>query len=327
MRCLVTGATGFVGANLVRELLASGYDVTATGMPGSQTRWIEELPVSIRLADLTEPDAADALVDRQDWVFHIAGDTSTWSGLADRRRRVNTVAPALLAEAALRSGVKRFLHTSTTDVLGYFLDGRPVDENGGDHMFTGIGYDYADTKLGGEVAVRRRMERGLDAVVAYPGFMIGPYDYTLQIGRVIDAMQRGRRYPSPSGTTSWCDVRCVARGMVAALEHGRTGRSYVLAGDNRSYHDVFTRMAELVGADKRPLRVGGGLLRAYGTVGDVAARFTRTAPEIDSGLARYLSLPQAAVSTRASTELGYHPGEIDTAILDAARWYREHPAV
>ncbi|OXR40172.1 dTDP-glucose 4,6-dehydratase [Nocardia cerradoensis] len=327
MKTLVTGATGFVGANLVRELLAAGHEVTATGIPGSETRWLEGLPVAIELADLTEPNAAKALVAGQDWVFHVAGDTSTWSGLAERRRMVNTVVPGLLADAALESGVKRFLHTSTTDVLGYFSDGRPVDENGGDHMFTGIGYDYADTKLAGEVAVRRRVEQGLDAVVVYPGFMIGPYDYTLQIGRVIRAFQDGQRYPCPPGTTSWCDVRAVARGMIAALERGGSGRSYILAGPNRSYQDVFTRMAELVGADKRPLRVPAPVLRAYAAVGDLAARVTRSAPEVDSGMARYLSLPQATTSARAAAELGYDPGDIDTAILDAARWYRENMPV
>lgn len=324
MRCLVTGATGFVGANLVRELVAAGHEVTASGAPGSETRWLENLPITVHLADLTDPAAARALVAGQDWVLHVAGDTSTWSGLAERRRKVNAVVPALLADAALDAGVQRFLHTSTVDVLGYFTDGAPVDENGGDHPFTGIGYDYADTKLAGEVAVRRRVERGLDAVIVYPGFMIGPYDYTLQIGRVIRAMQQGGRCPCPPGTSSWCDVRAVARGMIAAIGHGATGRGYILAGPNRSYHDVFTRMAELVRAKKKPVRVNGPLLRACGTVGDVAARFTGSAPEVDSGLARYLSLPQATSSSRAASELGYDPGDLDTAILDAAQWYDKH---
>ncbi|MBL1080208.1 NAD-dependent epimerase/dehydratase family protein [Nocardia sp. 2] len=327
MKCLVTGATGFVGANLVRELLAAGHDVTATGMPGSPTHWLEDLPITIRLADLTEPGVARALVDGHDWVFHVAGDTSTWSGLAERRRKVNAVVPALLADAALETGVTRFLHTSTTDVLGYFPDGSPVDENGGDHLFTGIGYHYADTKLAGELAVRHRVEKGLDAVVVYPGFMIGPYDYTLQIGRVIRALQQGRRYPCPPGTTSWCDVRAVTRGMVAALEKGSAGSSYILAGPNHSYYEVFSRMAELIGASKRPLPIPRPLLGAVGALREFASLVTRAAPDIDPGLARYLSLPQATSSARAITELGYHPGDIDTAILDAARWYEANMPV
>ncbi|WP_336087383.1 NAD-dependent epimerase/dehydratase family protein [Nocardia sp. SSK8] len=327
MRCLVTGATGFVGANLVRELLTAGHEVTATGMPGSPTRWLDGLPITIDLADLTDPGAARRLVDGQDWVLHVAGDTSTWSGLAERRRLVNAVVPALLADAALEAGVRRFLHTSTTDVLGYFPDGSPVDENGGSHLFTGIGYHYADTKLAGEVAVRRRLERGLDLVVVYPGFMIGPFDFTLQIGRVIRAMQQGERYPCPPGTTSWCDVRSVASGMVRALESGGTGESYILAGFNSSYHDVFTRIAKLVGAKKMPLRLPRQVLSAAAAAGDLTGLVTRKAPEVDSGLARYLSLPQAASSAKATKDLGYDPGDIATAIIDAAQWYEEHMPV
>ncbi|MER7187908.1 hypothetical protein ABT404_52075 [Streptomyces hyaluromycini] len=83
--------------------------------------------------------------------------------------------------------------------------------------------------------------------------MIGPYDYTLQIGRVIRAMQKGQRYPCPPGTSSRCDVRPVARSMISALEGGATGSGYILAGMNRHHHDVFTRMPELVGASRRPL--------------------------------------------------------------------------
>ncbi|MGW4350507.1 NAD-dependent epimerase/dehydratase family protein [Nocardia sp. NPDC004582] len=324
MKCLVTGATGFVGANLVRELLAAGHEVTASGMPGSETRWLEQLPITVRLADLTAAGAARQLVDGHDWVFHVAGDTSTWSGLAERRRLVNAVVPARLADAALETGVKRFLHTSTTDVLGYFRDGAPVDEFGGEHLFTGIGYHYADTKLAGELAVRQRVDRGLDAVIVYPGFMIGPYDYTLQIGRVIRALQQGRRYPSPPGSTSWCDVRAVARGMISALDDGRTGSGYILAGPNLSYHEVFTRMAELAGAAKRPLPIPRPLMRVAGALGEATALVTGKAPDLDPGLARYLSLPQATSSARAIAELGYHPGDLDTAILDAAHWYEEH---
>lgn len=324
MRTLVTGATGFVGSNLVRSLLDEGHDVLASGAPGSTTRYLDELDIEVRLADLLDPEARTELVAGQDWVFHVAGDTSTWSRLAGRRRRINVDAAALLANASLAAGVERFVHTSTLDVHGFDEDGSPLAECPGNRSFCHIGYDYADTKTEGEAAVLSLVDEGLDVVVVYPGFMIGPWDHTLQLGRVVRDLQAGRTTLAPPGTSSFCDVRAVADGMVAAATRGRTGEGYNLTGENRTYLDVFTRIGELVGAPRRPIRVSAPVLKGAGVVAELAARITRRAPDIDPGLARYLSAPQASDWTKAATELDYHPRDIDQAILDAAQWYEEH---
>ncbi|MBE9376102.1 NAD-dependent epimerase/dehydratase family protein [Saccharopolyspora sp. HNM0983] len=324
MRCLVTGATGFVGSNLVRSLLGAGHDVVATGAPGSTTRYLDDLPLEVRLVDLLDSSQVGTLLEGCDWVFHVAGDTSTWSALTERRRKVNVDAAARLADASLKAGVRRFVHTSTVDVHGYNVDGSPLPERAGERSLCGIGYDYADTKAAGEAAVLNRVDDGLDVVVVYPGFMIGPFDHTLQLGRVIRGMQTGKTTFVPPGTASFCDVRAVADGMVAAAERGRAGEGYNLTGHNRSYAEMFTRIAQLVGATKRPVKVSRGVLLGYGRLCQLGARYTHRPPDMDPGLARYLSVPQASEWTKARDQLDYHPGDVDTALQDAAAWYDEH---
>lgn len=324
MRCLVTGATGFVGGNLVRRLLEREHEVLASGAPGSTTQYLDDLDVPVRLADLTDPEACADLVDGREWVFHVAGDTSTWGRLAARRRRVNVDAAAILADASLAAGVARFVHTSTLDVHGYDANGSALPERSGERSFFDIGYDYADTKRDGEAAVLARVTEGLDVVVVYPGFMVGPGDHTLQLGRVVRDLQADRLVVAPPGTSSFCDVRAVADGMVEAAERGRTGHGYNLTGHNLTYLEGFTRIGELVGARRTPVRVPGPVLRGAGHAAELASRVTGRAPSIDRGLARYLSAPQASDWSKAAHELDYHPRDLDRAILDAAAWYDEH---
>lgn len=213
------------------------------------------------------------------------------------------------------------LRRRTVDVHGYNRDGSALKENFGNSSLLNIGYDYADTKVAGELAVLRYTAQGLDVVNVYPGFMIGPFDHTLQFGRIIQSLQAGKLTFSPPGTASFCDVRAVAQGMLAAAENGKSGHGYNLTGFNRSYHEVFSRVADLVGSKKKPMRVPAPLLKAYGEIAQFTAGFTHRVPEIDPGMAKYLSVPQASNWEKASTELGYHPGDIDLAILDAAAWY------
>lgn len=325
MKALVTGATGFLGSNLVHELHAQGWEVRASGMYGSETRYLDALPVEVELADITQPADCARIVAGCDVVFHVAGDTSFWRRHYARQRRINVAGTAHIAQACIDAGVRRLVHTSTADLLGYHPDASPVDERGGSAHFEGLGYNYGETKRAAEEHLRGLDPEALEVVYVYPGFMIGPFDHTLQIGRVFFDLARGAVPAAPPGASSFCHVREVARAHVAAATRGRAGEGYLCAGmphSNLSYAELFRRMAQAIQARPPRLTAPRSLFVAYGQLCELLAAVTGRPPEMNPGQARYMSLPQAADSSKAIRELGYTVPPVEQCIADALTWYR-----
>jgi dihydroflavonol-4-reductase len=324
VHALVTGATGFLGTNLVHELASQGWRVRAFGLPGSPDDWIRELDVEIVFGDLTRWSDVRAAVEGVDVVFNVAGDTSWWRRRQERQRRVNVEGPALVAEACVAAGVHRMVQTSTADVFGMLEPGeqRPRDETAA-YNLAGTGYFYGDTKLEGDRRLRLFEDR-LEIVWVHPGAMLGPYDFTLQYGRLFADLRDGRVPGCPSGGTSWAHVSAVARAHVAAVEKGEPGSSYLCAGVNATYREVFTRMATLVGATPPRLDVPEWALVTYGHLLQAWAELRRRPPQIDPGYARFVSRHGAYDSSRAVRELGYEIPDLERMIADAHAWYVAH---
>lgn len=325
MKCLVTGATGFLGTNLVHELVEQGWEVRACGMHGSETRYIESLPIEIRFADITDPAEVDDLVKGCEVVFHVAADTSFWKKHYDRQRRINVDGTCNVAEACRKYGVRRLVHTSTIDVLGYNPTGGSFDEDTGHFNFIDMGYNYGETKLEAEVRLKAYASADLEIVYIYPGFMVGPFDYTLQLGRVLFDLKQGKLPGYPPGGGSFCHVRQVAAAHVAAAARGRPGEAYLCAGmphTNLSYATVFRQMAAAVGARAPRYTIPRAAMVAWGYFCELTASFTNTPPEMNPGQARYMSLPQYAISGKAIRELGYVVPPVEDCIADALAWYR-----
>lgn len=326
MKCLVTGATGFLGTNLVHELVKQGWQVRASGMHGSEARYLADLPVEIVFADITKPEEVDPLVQGCEAVFHVAGDTSFWRRNFARQRRINVDGTVNVAEACVRHGVRRLIHTSTLDVLGYNPNGGSYDEATGRFNFDNMGYNYGETKLEAEQRLKAYACEQLEIVYIYPGFMIGPYDHTLQLGRVFFELAKGTLPGYPPGGGSFCHVTEVAKAHIAAATQGRPGEGYLCAGmphSNITYADMFRRMAKAIDARPPRFTIPRPLFVLYGYAAELAAEFTRKPPDMNPGQARYLSAPQYAISAKAMRELDYQVPEVERCIEDALRWYRQ----
>lgn len=324
MHALVTGATGFLGTNLVHELVSQGWRVRAFGLPGSPDDWIRQLDVEIVFGDVTRRSDVRAAVDGVDVVFNVAGDTSWWRRWRDRQRRVNVEGPVVVAEACVAAGVSRLVQTSTADVFGVLESGErtPRDETAS-YNLDGIGYRYGDTKLEGDRRLRAFLER-LEIVWIHPGAMLGPFDFTLQYGRLFADLRDGRVPAVPRGGTSWAHVVEVARAHVAAAEHGEPGAGYLCAGVNASYREVFTHMAELVGASPPQRAVPEWALVAYAHLLQAWAELSHRPPQLDPGYARFVSRHGAYDSSRAVRDLGYVVPPLEQMVTDAHDWYVAH---
>lgn len=323
--CLVTGATGFLGTNLVHELVKQGWQVRATGMHGSETKHLMDLPIEFVFADITKSEEVDDLVKGCEVVFHVAGDTSFWKKRFALQRRINVDGTVHVAEACLKHGVKRLVHTSTLDVLGYNPSGGSYDEKSGRYNFDNMGYNYGDTKLEAEVRLRAYESEALEIVYIYPGFMIGPYDYTLQIGRVFFELKEGKLPGLIPGGGSYCHVAEVAKAHITAAEKGRPGEGYLCAGmphSNIPHAEMFKRMASAIGATPPRFHIPRWAFVAYGYACEWLSSWTQKAPDINPGQARYMSCPQYAVSAKAIRELDYEVPDLERCIEDALSWYR-----
>lgn len=323
MKCLVTGASGFLGTNLVHELVKAGWNVRVIVRKNSNTKYIESLPIEIVYGEITNPTDVDSAVVNCDVVFNVAGDTSFWKKRFEIQRKVNVEAPSIMAEACIKHGVKRLVHTSTVDIFGCNPAG-VANEKWTDYNFAGMGYNYSDTKREGEKRVMEYNKKGLEVVVIYPGSMMGPFDFTLQYGRLFFELRDGKVPGSPAGGASFCHVMDVAKAEIAAATLGKPGEGYICAGENISYKALFNIIATKFNTKAPSLSMSRWMMVTYGFIMQLIAEFTGKAPEIDPGNARYVSINAWYDSSKAIKELGYQITPTTQCVDDAYDWYKEN---
>ncbi len=289
MRAYVTGAGGFVGAHVARELAGRGADVR------------------VERVDLLDAAGLRRAVDGCDAVFHVA---ALYSYDADPAaiERVNVEGTRNVIEACVRAGVRRLVHTSTAGTCGPVLgrDATEVDEPPAWELEV----PYKRTKLAAERLVLEAARAELDAVVVNPTAPVGDGDRKpTPTGRMVAGVASGRirGYVATTGLNV-VDVRDVARGHALALERGVRGERYLLGGVNLPLADLFAAIADLAGVPRPRLRV------PYAAA-VVAARLGLASPD-EVRLAR---VPMYFSSGKARSVLGYEPGPVTPALARAIR--------
>lgn len=319
MRYLVTGATGLVGNNIVRQLLDNGDDVRVLTRASSDPRGLDGLAVERATGDVRDSASLAAAMQGVDRVIHAAGYVHLgWSQL-DLHRQINVEGTRNVAVAARESGI-RMVHVSGINALGLGRLEHPADEETG--LPGIIEIPYVITKRESEDVVRSEVRRGLDAVIVNPGCMFGPWDWKPSSGRML--LSVAKFAPAyPMGAVTFCDVRDVAAGTLAAANQGKAGRQYILGGHNLSYRDAWRQMAHLAGK-RSPLVPMGPLVQTVATpILNLHSWLTGYEGEINSAVLKLGKQQHCFSSRRAQAELGYKIRPFSETLADTWDWFRQ----
>ena len=321
--CLVTGATGLVGNNVIRLLVDGGVPVRVLVRPGRSRdeRVFAGLPVETVEAALDDEGAIDRAATGTAAVVHAAAVVHVgWRHRAEMHA-ANVEGTRLLARAARRAGA-RLVHVSSVDALGLRADGVVADEETAPGGLPEC--PYVTTKRDAEREVLAEIERGLDAVIVNPVYMLGPWDWKPSSGRMLLEVGAGKGLLAPPGANDFVDVRDVAAGILAALARGSRGRRFILGGHPLSYFEAWRIFARAAGR-RPPLGVAPRFaVRAAGRVGDAVSLFTRRERPVNSAATAMALVRHNFSCARARDELGYTYRPLETTAADAWSWFVAH---
>ncbi len=317
MRVLVTGATGLIGVEIVRELLARRHEVRALVRPKSALAGLAGLPAEIVRGDVLDAESVRAALAGREALVHTAGIPRI-GGDPRETHAVNVRGVEVVFEEALRAGITRAVLTSSVSVMGGTRAPAVADEaTAGNAEALGIGYFVS--KLHGERAARAAGARGLPVVVVRPAYVLGPGDTHGSSAATLVALAR-RRIPGwVRGGASFCDVRDVARGHVEALARGRPGETYILGGHNLEMGEFIARACAAAGVPAPP-RIPFPIAFGASALQEAWARLSGRRPATTRDLVRSAALYTWVSSARAERELGYSIRPLDEMLVDTLRF-------
>ncbi len=319
MTTVVTGASGHIGGNLVRALIAEGRQVRC--LVRTQARALAGLDVEVVRGDVRDPQSLAAIFKGAQFVYHLAAKISTQSVLGGALAATNVLGAGLAAETALRCGVQRFIHVSSTHAFDLnFSGGRVTEASLRAYAKNCPAYDRS--KAAGEREVRRVAQQGLNVVVVHPTAVLGPHDYKpSRMGTVLLGLGAGRYSSVLPGGFDWVDVRDVAQGLIAAEKQGRANESYLLSGHWLSVVELAQAAAAVTGVTP-PTRILPMWLAEFVTP-IVQSWYTvtgREAPFTTDVLAALQRGPHVETG-KAQGELNFHPRPIEETLRDTYQWY------
>jgi len=320
-KVFVTGATGHVGANLVRRLVQDGRDVRVLLEPGGDGSALAGLPVETVSADLTDIDALENAMKGCRQCFHVAAIISTVVATPARERRlfeVNVIGTQNVLRVAKHLGMDRVVVTGSFSANGFHRNDpfAPADETVTHYPFDEV-LPYSRTKVLVEHECLKAAVEGLDVVIATSCAVLGPHDYVpSRMGRTLLDFAHGKLRAYVPGGFEFIAARDIAEGHVLAMQRGRSGQKYVFSSRFVSIDEMMQLWEEVTGRPKPRLRLPPPIMAGVAEVTSFV--LDRVAPNVPQRLTpaavRILRSQRRADTSKARGELGFSPTRIEDAI-------------
>lgn len=324
MKTFITGATGFIGASIVRELLKDGREVRALVRKGSDTSNLAGLDVEWWQGDLRDHAGLEQALKGCDVLYHAAADYRLWTRDPADMYRINVDGTTAILEAALNNGLSRVVYTSSVGTLGNPGDGTPGSETTAVSLADMVGH-YKKSKFLAERAAEKFVGRGLPLVIVNPSTPVGPLDIKpTPTGKIIvDFLTRKMPAYLDTGLNIIAVEDC-ARGHILAEQKGTIGQKYILGNVNLTLREIFVILSEITGLSPPKVRLPYTpiLLAAY--LNEGLSRITGREPLIPLAGVQMAAKFMYFDSSRAIRELGLPQTSIREALLRAVEWFRQN---
>ncbi len=326
VKCFVTGATGFIGSNLVAELTARGHEVKALVRQGADTRALEGLACERVAGDLSDRAWLTTAIKGCDWCFHVAALYALWMRDYKLMVRANVDGTRYLLHAAADAGCERIVYTSTVGVLRppglKRTSPRPSDELDS-ATYSDMSNEYKQTKWRAE-EIARNLATKAPIIIVNPTAPVGPRDVKpTPTGKVIVDFLNGAMPAYLDTGLNWVHVRDVAIGHILAAEKGRVGERYILghADGNWTLKQALDELASLTGLKAPRIAMPRAVAMAAARASEAFAAVTRTTPRVPVAGVKMAKYKMFFTPAKAIRELGLPQTPPRQALADAVEWF------
>ena len=324
MTTLVTGASGFVGSHVARQLINAGQSVRVLVRPGSNLDALGGLQLECFEGDLRDASSLQRAMHGVRRVFHVAADYRLWTPQPEEIYQNNVEGTRKLLAAAQRAGVERIVYTSTVATIAVPRHGALPNEDTHVTLNEMIGHYKRSKFLAEQVAVEAAVA-GLPVVIVNPTAPVGPWDWKpTPTGRIILDFLKGKMPAYVDTGLNVAAVEDIAAGHLLAAERGRIGERYILGARNMTLKQILDALSVIAGRPAPRVRLPHAVALAAGYADQLFSRLAGRQPQIPVEGVKMSRHRMFVESDKAARELGYKPTSVEAALERAVRWYEQH---